>query len=145
MSLNLESLQEMWEKDSKIDIDNLHLESLKIPILHAKYHDLYNKTFLLRKKSEQERKEKNLERYKYYTGKSPAEVYVEEPFGYKLRDKETIQKYIEGDTSISDITMKIEYYNVILQYLEGIIKMIENRSYQIKNSLEYMRFQSGIG
>mgnify|MGYP000530709944 CR=1 FL=1 len=50
MSLNLESLQEMWEKDSKIDIDNLHLESLKIPILHAKYHDLYNKTFLLRKK-----------------------------------------------------------------------------------------------
>ena len=145
MSLNLESLQEMWEKDSKIDIDNLHLESLKIPILHAKYHDLYNKTFLLRKKSEQERKEKNLERYKYYTGKSPAEVYVEEPFGYKLRDNETIQKYIEGDTSISDITMKIEYYNILLQYLEGIIKMIENRSYQIKNSLEYMRFQSGIG
>jgi len=145
MSLNLESLQEMWEKDSKIDIDNLHLESLKIPILHAKYHDLYNNTLLLRKKSEQTRKEINLERYKYYTGKSSVEVYAEEPFPYKIRDKETIQKYIDGDISISNITMKIEYYNVLLQYLEGIIKMIENRSYQIKNSLEYMRFQSGMG
>jgi len=145
MTIDLESLQEMWERDSKIDIDNLYLESLKIPILHAKYHDLYNKTFLLRKKSEQTRKEINLERYKYYTGKSPAEVYAEDPFPYKIRDKETIQKYIEGDNSISSISMKIEYYNVILQYLEGIIKMIENRSYQIKNSLEYMRFQSGLG
>jgi hypothetical protein len=145
MSLNLESLQEMWEKDSKIDIDNLHLESLKIPILHAKYHDLYNNTLLLRKKSEQTRKEINLERYKYYTGKSSVEVYAEEPFPYKIRDKETIQKYIDGDSSISNITMKIEYYNVLLQYLEGIIKMVENRSYQIKNSLEYMRFQSGMG
>jgi hypothetical protein len=135
----------MWEKDSKIDIDNLHLESLKIPILHAKYHDLYNNTLLLRKKSEQTRKEINLERYKYYTGKSSVEVYAEEPFPYKIRDKETIQKYIDGDISISNITMKIEYYNVLLQYLEGIIKMIENRSYQIKNSLEYMRFQSGMG
>ena len=95
MSLNLESLQEMWEKDSKIDIDNLHLESLKIPILHAKYHDLYNNTLLLRKKSEQTRKEINLERYKYYTGKSSVEVYAEEPFPYKIRDKETIQKVSE--------------------------------------------------
>jgi hypothetical protein len=145
MIIDLESLQEMWEKDSKIDIDNLHLESLKIPILHAKYHDFYNKILLLRKKSEQEKKQINLERYKYYTGKSSVEVYAEEPFPYKIRDKETIQKYIDGDNSISNVSMKIEYYNVILQYLEGIIKMVENRSYQIKNSLEYMKFQSGLG
>ena len=145
MTIDLESLQEMWQKDSKIDMDNLHLESLKIPILHAKYHDFYNKILLLRKKTEQEKKQINLERYKYYTGKSPVEIYAEEPFPYKIRDKETIQKYIDGDNSISKISMKIEYYNVLLEYLEGIIKMVENRSYQIKNSLEYMKFQSGLG
>ena len=52
MSLNLESIQEMWEKDAKIDRDNLHEESLNIPSLHAKYFELYNTIFLLRKKAE---------------------------------------------------------------------------------------------
>ena len=32
--IDLPTLQQMWEKDSKIDIDNLHTESLNIPVLH---------------------------------------------------------------------------------------------------------------
>ena len=31
MALDIETIQNMWEEDSKIDIDNLHTESLKIP------------------------------------------------------------------------------------------------------------------
>ena len=46
--MNLEKIQEMWEKDSKIDPDNLHDESLKIPQLHSKYYTLYNTITLLR-------------------------------------------------------------------------------------------------
>ena len=53
MSITLESLQEMWVKDAEIDRDNLHDESLNIPSLHAKYFELYNTVFLLRKKAEQ--------------------------------------------------------------------------------------------
>ena len=45
MSLDLDSIQEMWKKDSDIDRDNLHEESLKIPSLHAKYFELYNTIF----------------------------------------------------------------------------------------------------
>ena len=37
MSVTLDKLQEMWEKDAKIDRDNLHEESLNVPSLHAKY------------------------------------------------------------------------------------------------------------
>lgn len=145
MMVNLESIQEMWKNDSQIDIDNLHMESLKIPGLHAKYHELYNTFFLLRKKIEQEKKKLTLDRYKYYTGKSSVEVYAEEPFPFKIRDKDSLNKYLDGDEKLNKLTMKIEYYNSTLQFLEGIIKMIENRSYQIKNSIEYMRFQSGMG
>ena len=49
MTVTLDKLQEMWERDSDIDRDNLHEESLKIPSLHAKYFELYNTIFLLRK------------------------------------------------------------------------------------------------
>ena len=54
MTITLDSIQEMWEKDAKIDRDNLHEESLNIPSLHAKYFELYNTIFLLRKKAEQQ-------------------------------------------------------------------------------------------
>ena len=56
MSIDLDKLQEMWERDAKIDRDNLHEESLNVPSLHAKYFELYNTIFLLRKKAEQQRK-----------------------------------------------------------------------------------------
>ena len=40
--MNLDKIQEMWERDAVIDPDNLHDESLKIPQLHAKYYTVYN-------------------------------------------------------------------------------------------------------
>ena len=91
MSLSLEAIQEMWEKDAKIDRDNLHEESLNIPSHHAKYFELYNTIFLLRKKAEQQRKNIRHERYEYFSGKSDPEVYVENPFPKKIRDKDTMQ------------------------------------------------------
>ena len=74
MSIDLEKLQEMWEKDSVIDPDNLHDESLKIPQLHSKYYTLYNTITLLREKARETHNRVRLERYNYYTGKATAEV-----------------------------------------------------------------------
>lgn len=134
----------MWEKDSQINIDDLHNESLKIPSLHAKYYELYNTVSLLRKRSEYQYNQKKLERYNFYSGKASPEVYKEEPFPYKVRDKEGMQRHIDADEKLSEIFMKIEYYDTILKYLEEIIKMISNRSFQIKNSIEFLKFQAGI-
>ena len=75
--MNLEQIQEMWEKDSKIDPDNLHDESLKIPQLHSKYYTLYNTITLLRERAREQYAKVRLERYNYYTGKATAEVYAE--------------------------------------------------------------------
>ena len=145
MSIDLVSLQGMWEKDSKIDPDNLHTESLNIPCLHAKYFDLYNTIFLLRKKAEQQRKNIRHERYEYFSGKAEPEVYVENPFGKKIRDKDTMQKYLDADEKLSNCSLKIDYYETMLVYLESILKVIQNRTFQIKNAIEFMRFNSGLG
>jgi len=145
MSIDLVSLQGMWEKDSKIDPDNLHTESLNIPCLHAKYFDLYNTIFLLRKKAEQQRKNIRHERYEYFSGKADPEVYVENPFGKKIRDKSTMEKYLDADEKLSNCSLKIDYYETMLVYLESILKVIQNRTFQIKNAIEFMRFNSGLG
>ena len=143
--IDLESLQKMWEEDSEIDKDNLHDESLKIPQLHAKYFDLYNTIFLLRKKAEQQRKNIRHERYEYFSGKSDPDVYIKDPFPKKIRDKDTMQKYLDADEKLSTSSLKIEYYDTMLAYIESILKVIQNRTYQIKNAIEFMRFQSGLG
>jgi len=143
--LDLDKIQEMWEKDSKMDPDNLHTESLNIPILHGKYHEIYNNIFLLRKKAEQLRKNIRHERYEYFSGKADPDVYVDNPFPKKIRDKDTMQKYLDADDKLSNSSLKIEYYDTMLVYLESILKQITNRTYQIKNAIEFMRFNSGLG
>ena len=145
MMFDLDKIQEMWTKDAKIDMDNLHTESTNIPSLHAKYFEIYNNIYLLRKKAEQQRKNVRHERYEYFSGKADPDVYVVNPFPKKIRDKETMQKYLDADDSLSSISLKIDYYDTMLVYVESILKQINNRSFQIKNSIEFMRFNAGLG
>ena len=142
--MDLEKIQEMWENDSTIDPDNLHDESLKIPQLHSKYYTIYNTITLLREKARETYNRVRLERHNYYTGKAPAEVYVEDPFPYKVRDKEALQRYMEADEKLNSIDLKIRYYDVMLKFLEEIIKTVANRTFQIKNAIEWHRFQAGF-
>ena len=143
--IDLDSIQSMWQSDSKIDPDNLHTESLNIPVLHAKYYEMYNTVMLLRKKAEQQRKNIRHERYEYFSGKADPEVYIENPFPKKIRDKDTMQKYLDADEKLSNCNLKIDYYDTTLRYLEEILKQVSNRTYQIKNAIEFMRFNSGLG
>ena len=142
--MNLEHIQEMWQKDSIIDPDNLHDESLKIPQLHSKYYILYNTITLLREKSREQYNKVKLERHNFYSGKAEPEVYEKEPFPYKVREKDAIQRYLDADERLNKVDMKIKYYDTQLKFLEEIIKTISNRSYQIKNAIEWHQFQAGF-
>jgi hypothetical protein len=143
--IDLEKIQGMWEKDSIIDPDNLHTESLNTPVLHAKYHDMFNNILLLKKKAEQQKRNIRHQKYEYYTGKADPDVYVENPFPKKIRDKDTLQKYMDADESLSQSSLKVEYYDALLNYLQDILRMIHNRNYQIKNAIDFMKFASGLG
>lgn len=144
MSVDLDTIQKMWTEDSKIDIDNLHTESINIPVLHAKYFDLYNTILLLKKKAEQQKKRVRHEKYEYFTGKADPDVYLENPFPKKIRDKETLQGYLDSDERLSQISLKVEYYDTMLNYIDNILKMISNRTYQIKNAVDFMKFSAGL-
>jgi len=144
MSLDLDTIQRMWEQDSKIDPDNLHTESLNIPILHSKYFEIHNTILLLKKKAEQQKKNIRHQKYEYFTGKADPDVYLENPFPKKVRDKETLQGYLDSDEKLSQASLKVDYYETMLIYVDSILKMISNRTYQIKNAIEFMRFTAGL-
>ena len=56
--MNLDEIQEMWQRDAVIDPDNLHDESLKIPQLHSKYYTIYNTITLMRRGKREIKKQK---------------------------------------------------------------------------------------
>ena len=142
--INLDKIQSMWQEDCKIDIDNMHEESIKVPQLHSKYHEILNNLILLRTKAQKIQKSVRHERYEYYSGKADPEVYEREPFPKKVRDKDALIRYMDADDRVSDANLIVEYYDVMINYTESILKQISNRTYQIKNSIEWHKFQAGF-
>ena len=142
--INLDKIQSMWQEDCKIDIDNMHEESIKVPQQHSKYHEILNNFILLRTKAQKIQKSVRHERYEYYSGKADPEVYEKEPFPKKVRDKDALIRYMDADDRVSDANLKVEYYDVMINYTESILKQISNRTYQIKNSIEWHKFQAGF-
>lgn len=140
--MNIDEIQALWEEDSKIDPDNLHQESLKIPALHAKYYKIYNNIILLKKMEENKYKIFKKDKWLYYSGKAEPEVYKNNPFDHKVL-KPDLDKYMDADSNLIKIISKIEYYQSMINYLDSILKTILNRTYQIKNAIEYMRFVAG--
>lgn len=140
--MDIDEIQTLWEGDSKIDPDNLHQESLKIPSLHSKYYKIYNNIILLKKMEENKYKILRKEKWLYYSGKAEPEVYKNNPFDHKVL-KPDLDKYMDADSDLLKIASKIEYYQTMINYLDSILKTILNRTYQIKNAIEYMRFTAG--
>lgn len=140
--MNLDEIQLSWEEDSKIDEDNLHTESTRIPSLHAKYYKILNNILLLKKIEENKFKQLKKEKWQYYTGKADPEVYIDKPFDHKVL-RQDVDKYMDADEDLIKVSSKIDYYQVMLSYLDSILKTINNRTYQIKNSIEWQQFIRG--
>ena len=141
--MNLDEIQTLWEEDSKIDEDELHTESTKVPSLHAKYYRILNSILLLKKIEENKFKQLKKEKWQYYTGKADPEVYIDKPFDHKVL-RQDVDKYMDADEDLIKITSKIDYYQIMLNYLDSILKTINNRTYQIKNSIEWQQFIRGL-
>lgn len=140
--MNINQIEEMWKEDSQIDPDNLHLESLKIPALHSKYYEIYNNISLLKKLEENKYSELQRDKWLYYTGKADPEIYKKNPFDYRVL-KADLDKFLNSDQELIKSKTKIDYYQLMLKFLESILKNIENRNYTIKNSLDFMKFTAG--
>ena len=51
--------------------------------------------------------------------------------------------YMDADPEMQNITTRINYYEEIIFVLEKIIQQLNNRTFQIKNSIEWQKFMQG--
>ena len=141
--MTLEELENLADIDLKINDTELDIESLKIPQLHNKYSKFHNQFINLLKKSEQNRDILIREKWDYYTGKASPSVYQAQPFNLKIL-RQDVDKYIRSDSEVVKLEQKITYLQTIVNYLEKTIRIISNRTFQIKNAIEWRKFTSGV-
>ena len=140
--MTLEELQQSVNKDFKLDDTELDSESIKIPLLHNKYLQHFNKFSLLLKKAEYDHKTMTRDKWEYYTGKADPSVYQEKPFDIKVL-KADVHIYMDSDPELQKADQKVAYLNQIVKYLEQVLRSINNRTFLIKNAIECKKFTSG--
>ena len=54
-----------------------------------------------------------------------------------------LNKYIKSDVDLIKLSQKIVYLRTVINYIEGIIRNINNRTFNIKNAIEWKKFTQG--
>ena len=83
------------------------------------------------------------EKWEYYGGKSDAKIYISKPFDLKVL-KTDLSVYITSDDEVIDAENKIGYLETVVDYIKGVIKSVDNRGWDIKNSIEWKKFEAGM-
>ena len=141
--MNLDELKLQVSQDLRVDDEHLDTESLKNQEIKAKYLDHKSKFELLLFKAKGDYKRLYREKWEYYGGKEDEKIYASKPFDLKVL-KTDLGVYISADEEIIDAENKIGYLETVVDYIKGVIKSVDNRGWDIKNAIEWKKFEAGL-
>lgn len=142
IDMSIEEIQALMEQDSIIKQDELDKESIKIPYLHSKWYGYFIEEYRIYKGAEMRMNEYIRDKSEYYMGKAPDEVYLEKPLHKKIL-KQELDMYLNSDAEIQKVRGTLSIQKMKMDMIESFLKQISNRSFQIKNAIEFMRFKQG--
>jgi len=143
--MKLEEIQALYAEDVEIEPTDLATESLKIPKLQLKYHRLYSQENMMLRKLEAEMKILKLEKYEFFVdGPSPDSKAKGWEFPAKGRImKSDSNMYIEADKDVIQLNLKIFLQREKVDFLDAIMKQLNNRGYNIKTALDFIKYTNG--
>lgn len=145
--MKLTELQAEWEKDSKIDQTNLGNEAANTPKLHSKYITLLSNAKLNLRKAESDYNNLRRMKFRYYRGEM-TKAELEEAGWNQWQGvkplKNEMDEFLLCDADLNRITDKLEYHKTVLYFLEQVIRSLNSRTWDIKNSIEWTKFTNGL-
>ena len=141
--MTLDELKLQVQKDLKVDNEHLDTESLKNQEIKAKYLDHKSRYELLLFRAKGDYKRMYREKWEYYGGKADAKIYATKPFDLKVL-KTDLAVYITSDEEIINAENKVGYLETVVDYIKGVIKSVDNRGWDIKNAIEWKKFEAGV-
>ena len=91
-------------------------------------------------------KEVERDKWLYYTGKMSEEDLRKnnwEPFELSII-KQDVDRFIDADRQYSDMLIKVNQQREKINYLENVVRIMSNRSWNIKSAIEWNKFTQGI-
>jgi hypothetical protein len=125
-----------------INDEDLHQQSYKNQIIKPKWLDYKSKYKLMMFQCKAEHKRLYRQKWEYYGGKSDAKVYAAKPFDLKVL-KTDLGVYINSDDDIIEVEKKIIYYETVIEFIDGVIKSIDSRGWDIRNAQDWKKFIAG--
>lgn len=141
--MKIDDLLDSIESDAVLDKSNLDTESLKITQLYIKYYRIFMDEIRVLKSYDLKYAEMKKERQEYYMGLLSDEVYKAEPL-HKKWLKTDIDIPLNADTKLSEIDVKRDLQKHKVKLLEDYIKRIGERSFNIRNAIEWEKFKNGV-
>jgi hypothetical protein len=144
--MKLEDIRVMVETDLKLNETELDIESMRIPQIHGKYLNLLFDERLMLKRHEADYSVMKRLKWEYYGGKMNQEQLDElgwEQFDLKIL-RQDLDKYLESDTDLVEISMKVVYQKEKVSYLDSIVKAIASLQWNIRNAIEWKKFIHGV-
>ena len=56
-----------------------------------------------------------------------------------------IQQYTDADSDMIDLNLKMAYQQEIVDVIDAIMKEINSRQWNIRNAIEWRKFENGVG
>jgi len=143
--MKIEDIVSEWDKDCKMDETELGEESTKIPVIHNKYLKIFMGENAQLKRMFAHRSKLKRKLTEYYLGeldKDELEELGRDQF-YKKILKNEVEMYIESDDDFINLNLKLALQQEKVNYIEAVIRSINNRGFQIKNALDWLRFTNG--
>jgi ABC-type enterochelin transport system ATPase subunit len=144
--MNLDELKVMIKKDLDIDQTALDAESSRTPQLHNKYLVMFMDEKLKLKRMSSELSVLRRNKWLYYTGRMSQEELTQfgwEPFELNILKTEA-DDMIESDADYIKASEKVNFQEEKVNYLESVIKIVQNRQWQIRAMIDWLKFTQGV-
>lgn len=145
--MNIEQLQEEWDKDCEIDDNYLGENSTATPKLHAKYVKMLVQVKLKHTKLSSDYNLTRKNKFRYYRGELSREELQDLQWdqwqGVKPIKNE-MDEFLKGDVELNTMEIKIKYLETMIYFLESVLQQIKARDWQIKTAVEWKKFLAGM-
>jgi hypothetical protein len=143
--MNIDDIRQLVNKDMSMDETSLDIESIKTPQLHNKYLIIFTDEKLILGKLKSDFNVLRKNKWLYYTGKLSQEEL--DNFGWDTFDlnilKSDIDKFLDSDEDIITLANRILLQQEKVNYLENVIKIINNRQWNIRSAIDWLKFTNG--
>jgi hypothetical protein len=143
--MTLDDILKSWQVDNVIDPTDVGNASLQQAKLHSKYLRFLSEERLVLKKLRAEYKQLQKLKYEYYTGSISQEDLKNNGWDPNLLKilRTDVTMYIDADADVVKHTLKVGAQEEKVDALDSILKNINNRGFQIKNYIDFIKFTNG--